>query len=149
MRYLLDSDILSDFYESSSAGHQILAARFSALKESDMVAVSILTLYEFEYGYTKAPEDKKPEIRRRTESAERDFEIVALSTQAARIYGKLKGALVDARGLDKKRSRLHNIDIMIAASAIHEQWTLVSSDAIYNELQRLDATLVVENWLKA
>jgi len=48
MRYLLDSDILSDFYEQSSAGYQKIAAKLSALKALDTVSVSILTIYEFE-----------------------------------------------------------------------------------------------------
>ena len=57
MRYLLDSDILSDFYEQSSTGYQKIAAKLSALKAPNTVSVSILTIYEFEYGCAKAPED--------------------------------------------------------------------------------------------
>lgn len=147
MRYLLDSDILSEFYEPSSAGHSNVAAKLSSFKDSDTVAISILTIYEFEYGCAKAPDDKKPEISKRIDAAQRDFEILALSTQAARIYGNLKKELVEARRLDKKRSRVHNIDVMIAASAIHEAWTLVSADAVYAELQKLNAALALENWL--
>jgi len=90
MRYLLDSDSLSDLYEPSSPGHRSIARRFTTLADSDLVFVSILAIYELEYGYANAPDERKPVI---------------------------------------------------------EGCTLIGADEIYQELQRLDPTLRIENWL--
>jgi len=39
------------------------------------------------------------------------------------------------------------MDLMLAATAITEGCTLVSGDGIYSDLQRIDPSLRVENWL--
>ena len=60
MRYLLDSDSLSDLYTPSSSGHLNISSRITALLDEDLVFVSILAVDELEYGWANAPEDKKP-----------------------------------------------------------------------------------------
>jgi predicted nucleic acid-binding protein len=146
MRYLLDSDTLSDFFEVLSTGHEGIAAGIASLGEVDEICLSILTIFEHEYGRAKAPEDKKLEIAGAIEMARKEFKILPLSIEAARVYGELKAALTEARGLGKKSSRSYNIDLMIAATAIVEDSILVSSDAVYKELRKSHPALVVENW---
>lgn len=73
MRYLLDSDSLSDLYAPGSPGHLNISRRVAALGDSDLVLISILALFELEYGYANAPEDKKPVIRQRISDASTNF----------------------------------------------------------------------------
>jgi predicted nucleic acid-binding protein len=147
MRYLLDSDSLSDLYEPSSPGHRNIVRRIGALADSDLVFVSILALYELEYGYANAPDERKPVIRQRISSLQSDFSLLPLTPEAARLFGALKARFRKVRQLNKKSSKAHNVDLMIAATAITEDCILIGADAIYQELQRLDSTLRIENWL--
>ncbi len=149
MKYLLDSDIVSDFYEKESVGHAQISAKISSLADSDTLSISILVIYEAEYGCANAVEKKREIIRKRITAAQADFGILPLSSEGATIYGDIKKKLITARGLDKKGSRIHNIDIMIAATAIAEDCTLVSGDSIFRELQRFDSTMRLENWFSS
>lgn len=106
----------------------------------------MLALYELEYGYANSSEEKKPSLSRRIESVRDRFIIQGLSEHAARIFGRLKKALVDSRGLSKKGSRFHNVDLMVAATAIAGSYTLVGADSLFQDLQRLEPSLIVQNW---
>jgi predicted nucleic acid-binding protein len=147
MRYLLDSDSLSDLYEPASPGHRNIARRAIALPETDGIVISILALYELEYGYANAPESLKPVLRERISAIQGDSPIVPLSLDAARVFGSLKIRLRSLRQLSSKAIKAHNVDLMLAATAITEGCTLISADGIYSDLQKLDPTLRVENWL--
>ena len=106
MRYLLDSDILSDFYEISSPAHASIRRRFASLEDADSVSVSILSLYEMEYGLANARAKEKPVLRKRIQNAQTRFSILELSLDAAHVFGQLKKSLVDSRGLQKRRANL-------------------------------------------
>jgi predicted nucleic acid-binding protein len=75
------------------------------------------------------------------------FEVLPLTPEAARLFGSLKAGLSKVRGLSSKGSKLHNIDVMLAATAIAEDCTLISGDSMYADLQKIDPTLHVEDWL--
>lgn len=146
MKYLFDSDTLSDFYEPTSPRHGEVIRRVASLEDSDAVLVSILVLYELEYACANAPRDKKEIYRQRIEKATTRFSLVPLSPEAAQVFGRLKKGLVDVRKLSKRGSKYHNIDVMIAATAISESYTLVSADSLYGDLQKLDSGLLLESW---
>jgi predicted nucleic acid-binding protein len=148
MRYLLDSDSLSDLYEPESPGYRNIMGRAIALPETDRIVISILALYELEYGYANAPESLKPVLRNRISAIQGESPILSLNLEAARIFGSLKVRLQSLRQLSSKAIKAHNMDIMLAATAIVEGCTLISGDGIYSDLQQLDPTLRVENWLK-
>ena len=93
MKYLLDSDVLSDFYEKLSPNHVKIAAKLASLEEGDEVCISVLTLYEFEYGCANASDDKKAIVRKRIEAAPEDFAVLPMEAAGARTYGELKKAL--------------------------------------------------------
>jgi predicted nucleic acid-binding protein len=147
MLYLLDSDSLSDLYEPVSSGHQSITQRIASLSNTDLVVVSILSIYEMEYGYANAPEDIRSTIRRRISAAQSHFSLLPLTPEAARLFGTLKARLATLRRLSKKASKSHNVDLMMAATAITEGCTLISADGIYSDLRQIDPTLRVENWL--
>lgn len=74
------------------------------------------------------------------------FSIFELSLDAAQIFGRLKKALVDSRGLKDKARKSHNVDIIIAATAVAESCVLVSADSLFRDLQALEPSLQIENW---
>jgi predicted nucleic acid-binding protein len=147
MRYLLDSDSLSDLYEPESSGHQNIRKQIAALAQTDLIVVSILAIYEMEYGYANAPEDLKLLLRRRISAVQTDNPVLPLTLEAARLFGSLKLRLRNLRQLSPKAIKIHNVDLMLAATAISAGCILVSADGIYSDLQRIDPTLRVENWL--
>lgn len=146
MRYLLDLDIISDFYEISSPAHVHIRRRLASLRDADSVSVSVLSLYEMEYGLANARVDEKPALRQRIQNVQTRFPILELSLEAAQVFGQLKKSLVDSRGLKKKASKSHNIDIILAATAVAESCVLVSADSLYRDLQVFEPNLQLENW---
>ena len=147
MKFLLDSDILSDLYDPSSSGHFPVAARLESLEDADSVFVSILAVYELEYGYAHAPEQKKFALRQTLSDLQSDFPILPLTIEGARLFGSLKERLQVSRGLSKKGSKAHNVDLMLAATAMVEGCVLVSTDSIYRDLHELNPIFLTENWL--
>ena len=59
MRFLLDSDSLSDLFNTSAPSYEAILRRLSALEDSDRVLTSILAVYELEYGHANAPTERK------------------------------------------------------------------------------------------
>jgi predicted nucleic acid-binding protein len=146
MSYLLDTNTVSDLYEPQSPAHPDIARRLEEISGSAPVFVSLLTLYELEFGHANAPSELKPTIRRRIESVQTSFTILDLSPRAAQAFGVLKKKLRDTRKLTERGSRYHNIDLMIAATAVVESCTLVSSDSIYRDLHHLEPAFRHEAW---
>lgn len=147
MRLLLDSDSLSDLYEPAAPGHEAIARRIANLTDSDQVFISILAIFELEYGYANAPGERKSALRQRIQSLQTDFEILPLTVESARVFGDLKAKLRIARGLKDKTTKLHNIDLMMAALSIAHGCVLISADTLYPDLRRLNLRLQLENWL--
>ncbi len=49
MKYLLDSDVLSDLYDWESPNFQVYHTKLESIQEADVVYVSTLALFELEY----------------------------------------------------------------------------------------------------
>ena len=75
-------------------------------------------------------------------------ELLPTKQEAARDFGELKAFLKNKRNLDRKEMRKHNIDIVIAATAIYENATIISGDDIYKDLAECKTNLKSENWIK-
>lgn len=88
----------------------------------------------------------RPTIRQRIESIQTDFTVLDLSPKAAQVFGTLKKKLRESRKLTERGSRYHNVDLMIAATAIVEPCVLVSSDSIFRDLRVLEPDLRHEVW---
>ena len=147
MKYLLDSNIVSEFYDKFSAGYPKISQKLSSLADADSVYISILTLYELEYGWANAPDEKKAVIKQKIAEAQQDFEILPLSPRGAQLFGVLKKAIKDSRSLTKENIKKYNIDVMMAATAITESCILVSADTVYTEIQRLNSELKLGIWV--
>ena len=146
MTYLLDSNTISELYDSSAAQHATISKHISALSNQDQLCISIVSLYELEYGWANAPDEKKPALRQAITDIQADFGVLALSAQGANVFGDLKKRLKEARSPSKENMKKFNVDLMLAAAALTVQCVLVSADAMYRELQRYHSALRIENW---
>lgn len=147
MKYLLDSNTISDIYNPSAENHQRFIKRILALKENDDAFISILTLYEFEYALANAPIQKKTEIKTTLWQIQQDFMILPLSASAAEFFGELKKSLKELRNIKPENLKKHTIDLMIAADALNHHAALVSADKIYQDIQLITPELNLENWV--
>jgi predicted nucleic acid-binding protein len=146
MNYLLDSNTVSDAYDKWSQDHPKIYQKLRSLSDSDCVYVSLLTLYELEYGWANAPDEKKEVIRKKIDEVQQDFAILPLSLQGARVFGELKQSIQVSRSPSKENMKKYNVDLMVAATAITANCILVSADMLYAELQKLNQRLHVVNW---
>jgi predicted nucleic acid-binding protein len=69
-----------------------------------------------------------------------------LSRYGAKIFGNFKKLIRENRMLNKENIKKHNIDLMIAATAIVENYSLVSADSIYAEISGFDDRLKIGDW---
>ncbi len=63
MRYLLDTNTISELYDIDASHHSAILGHLGALTDKDRVCISILSLYELEYGWANAPDEKKSAVR--------------------------------------------------------------------------------------
>ena len=76
MRYLLDSNTISELYDTGASHHPAILGHLGALTDRDQVCISVLSLYELEYGWANAPDEKKPAVRQVIADAQSDFEVL-------------------------------------------------------------------------
>lgn len=149
MKYLFDTDAVSILYDGRrepfhSQLHELIA-RFDDTTE---IQVSVLTLCELEYSLANAPIEKASAIRSTLASVRRDFdEIIPIDSTIAPIYGAMKTWLKRTRKLDRPSMRLHNIDLLIASTAMATSSVIVGMDRMYRQLRKFDGSLqVLDRW---
>lgn len=148
MKYLLDSDTITAVFDPKSPFFEITKKHLAQLTEVDEVYISILSIYELEYSLYNAKTDiVKNKIKNLITDLKSIFNILPLSSEAARYYGVLKSGLQKSTGMNRKAIKKHNIDIMIAATALDYDCILVAKDGIYNDhLALINKQLKVEDW---
>lgn len=146
MKYLLDSNIVTDFYDRSAPDHPAICLQLADRGDEDEVFVSIITLYEFEYGLANAPEDRREMVEKKLSETLTDFETLPLSLSGAKIFGSMKKVLRDFRHLSSEGIKKHSVDLMIAATAVDEGCTLVSNDTVYKDLFDGFSELRLQSW---
>jgi predicted nucleic acid-binding protein len=146
MKYLLDSNTISEIYDSTAEHHATISRHIQALTDRDQMYISVVCLYELEYGWANAPDLKKPDIRQVIGDVQNDFRMLSLSAQSAKVFGELKKKIKDARASSQDNMKKFNVDLMLASTAITTQSRLVSADRLYEELQRYYSAFQVENW---
>ena len=144
MRYLFDSNVVSDIYNVSSINHAVVIKKLLSLKENDEIFVSILTIYEFEYAFSNSPEQKKAELQATIEQIQQDFVVLPLTPSEAKIFGNLKRRFKELRKVNQENLKKHTLDLMIAASAIGQGAILVSADKIYKDIHFLNSELKLD-----
>ncbi len=145
-KHLLDSNIVTYIYQKSSSLHSLVSEKLLELSHRDRVFVSILSLYEYEYGLSFADCKIVDELQESKKTLLEIFEIMPLSVKGAEIFGKIKARYRQATGMSQKALERHNIDIMLAASAVSENAVLVSNDRIFERIQEIYPDLSIDNW---
>lgn len=146
MKYLLDTNVVSVFFDANSRFYKNTHTKIRQLGNDDELCVSILTVYELEYSKANAPIDKLDIIKKDIEHILNSFCVLPLTVSGSVLFGELKKNLKNARNISRENIKKHNVDIMLASTAIVEGCVLVSGDQIFQKLSGLDRSLKVENW---
>lgn len=146
MSYLLDTNIISDFYNVDANHHAKIVSKMLELGNADAY-VSLLTIYEFEYALANCPAEKHSVIENTIAKIVRDFCVLDLSVKQAKIFGNLKARYKTLKQINAENIKKHSIDLMIAATALDYDLTVVSADKIYSDVQSLHSDLKLENWI--
>ncbi|MGA1824528.1 MAG: type II toxin-antitoxin system VapC family toxin [bacterium] len=148
-KYILDSDIISYLADKKSPYHESVAQKIASLNDDDILAVSILILYEYEYGISNAD----PEIVAKLENTKvkvlSRLKVIPLSLDGAKIFGQIKKAYKDKMGTLEKKIEKNNIDFMIASSAVSQNAILVSNDKIVSIIKEIYHKFNFENWAQS
>ncbi len=144
--YLLDTNIISYLEDSNSSFYNILIDKIGSLDDSDIVSISVLSLYEYEYSITHADEILREKLQKTKNTIKEIFQVLPLTIEGAEIFGELKNAYLNKTGISKKAVNRHNVDFMLASTAIIENAVMVSNDNIFKKLTEINPELQYENW---
>ena len=75
-----------------------------------------------------------------------NISILPLSEKASEIFGELKEQYQQYKNLGKKALKKHNIDLIIAATAIEFEAILVSNDSIFEDIGKFRKDFEWEDW---
>ncbi|MEA2028751.1 MAG: type II toxin-antitoxin system VapC family toxin [Campylobacterota bacterium] len=146
-KYIFDTNITSIIGREEQVAYNLLD-RLSKLADEDVMLVSVLTLYESNYGLKNATCDlHKQEIEKNINFVQKYFEIIPLDLKEMDIYAQLKVAYKKHTGISKNDAKKNDIDLLIASSAVATNATLISNDRIFETLSKLEPRLKYENWL--
>jgi predicted nucleic acid-binding protein len=148
MNYLLDLDTVTALSQPTSPYHETVKHYVKHLSEKDKIYLSILSIYELRYSLSNTQdEEKKTDILKLINWCKKFFEILPLSEAGAEFYGELKAGLKKKTGMNRKAIKKHNIDIVLAATALDHDCVLVAKDGIYKDhLVLINPQLRHEDW---
>lgn len=132
MRYLLDTDILSDLIRNPQGS---VAKRIAEAGEEN-VCTSIIVAAELRYGAAKKG---SPRLAAQVETMLEALEIMALEAPADKAYGAIRTEL------ERQGQPISANDLWIAAQCRTLGYTLVTASE--GKFRRVDE-LAVENWLR-
>jgi predicted nucleic acid-binding protein len=112
------------------------------MDDEDGLYISILSVYELQYGFSKAKGKLRENIKKSLQTAI-GLPIIPLSLEGAAVFGELKNKYQACSRKDLER---HNFDFMIASSAIAEGAIFISNDKIFKGLKKLRKGFQLENW---
>ncbi len=131
MPYLIDTDILIHSIKGNAIVNQNIA-RYAAIPK----AISIITFGELLYGAKKSQQrDKNTSVVYRIAEI---FPVVGITRSTIEAFTEIKLAL------DKKGEGIEDFDLLIAATALSLNYTLVTNNL--KHFKRIGG-LRIENWL--
>ncbi|MGC9503820.1 type II toxin-antitoxin system VapC family toxin [Baaleninema sp.] len=146
--YLLDTNHCSRIIQGDSA----IVDRIFQVGES---AVSTCVIVRGELLYMVYKSERKDTNLARVRSFLEDIQIYSIDEATADIYGQLKADIFERFGPKDKRkqrrTRLEHLgisenDLWIAAIALRNRLTIISSDRDFQRIQMV-ATLSLESWI--
>lgn len=146
-RYLLDTNIISYLKDPYSDHYDIVGRRLLNLADDTDVCVSILTLFEIEFGLSlSSTEEVKSFMRETLQLIDTHFTILPITKQGAKLFGELKVNYIRKYGIKTKTAKRDDVDLILASTAISENAVMVSNDTLFNKLQIINQDLKYENW---
>jgi len=162
-KFLFDTNSLSSLLKRHDKHHKKFTSRikdFDSFNESVKIYVSILSIFEMEYGAAHAtvPSLVKEArtalefLKTQNEMKPAMIEILPLTIKQAEIFGKIKEQFQKKKEemgekIGKSTLPKHNIDLMIAATAIEFGATLVSHDKkMFEVIQNICTDFNWEDW---
>ena len=147
-RYILDTNIVSDLQTDTEVGSKILE-KLKNLDADDEVLVSIIVLYELVYGLNNISDEKQKEaVEQGISFIKKYLSIIPLDMKEIDIFANLKTKYKKATGINKNAIKRHNLDLLIASTAIAMDAIIVSDDGIFEKLMEIEPSLKYENWLR-
>jgi predicted nucleic acid-binding protein len=146
-RYILDSNFLGTLEDSDSPEYKEIFKKLSLLPDEDEVCVSIISIYEYYFGIFNAPDESLSQQLLKTKDTILEiFTLLPLTLKSAELYGKIKTAYKKQTGATRAGMRKHNVDFILASTALGQQAVIVSKDNIFSKIQEFEQGLQVENW---
>ena len=147
-RYILDTNIVSHLQQDNAIGLKVLE-KLKNLDVKDEVSVSIIVLYELVYGLENISDNEQREaVKEGIEFIKEYLSIIPLDMKEVEIFAKLKTKYKASTGISKNAIKRHNLDLLIASTAIALDAIIVSDDAIFKKLAEIESQLLYENWLE-
>lgn len=148
MNYLLDTNIVAFLYDDTlEPQYSKLFQKIESLQSHENLYVSILTLYELEYSIVNAEAGKQKAVRVIANRIKDDFQVLPLPEAGAMVYGELKTYLKKHRNINRENIKKHNIDLMMASTAITKGCILVSNDRVFEAIDGINDKFLFQNWL--
>lgn len=133
MTYLLDTNIIVDYFRQKEPGVQLL----SSVSGKGTIAISIITYAELIHGVQKA---HNPEFERKrielflSDTQAQNFPIISATIE---IFARIK------HGLEQKGQVLDDFDLLIAANAIEHSCIFVTRNR--KHFERIPGLTIHEN----
>ena len=131
MKYLLDTNVLSDF----ARGDQVLMARLRQEVPSQL-SVSVITEMEVEYGLSRNP-GLAPRVREAMRTLLNTITVLSFEREDARVAAQLRASL------NSKGTPIGAYDLLLAACALRRGLKIVTHNA--REFARVGG-LGIEDW---
>lgn len=131
MKYLLDTNVLSDF----ARGDQVLMARLRQEVPSQL-SVSVITEMEVEYGLSRNP-GLSPRVREAMRTLLNTITVLSFEREDARVAAQLRASL------NSKGTPIGAYDLLLAACALRRGLKIVTHNA--REFARVGG-LGIEDW---
>lgn len=144
-KYLLDTNIITYLEDTYSSFYESIKRRMALLADNDEVYISVLTFYEIEYGVALVKNTKYALLDLKT-AADTNFNVLPLLKEGAYFFGQLKMLYREKTGISKAAIERHNIDFVLAASALAEEAVMISNDSIFEKIKEVYPGLQFENW---
>jgi len=141
-RYLLDTNALSHLIDTASPSHAAVHARLTSLADTDEVALSVLSLYELHHWFAY-----DPAALAAAQEIIASFPVLPLPEAGAAVFGALMRDLRPELGRSDIQRRA--VDGMIAVTTLAHGAVLVSNDALFGRLAKLNPALRVTDWTTA
>jgi len=133
MKYLLDTCVISDFYEGEKKTIKKIKS-----KTPNKIFISVITVAEVHYGISKIAGTKKGEkISEHSEKLFGLIKVIPLSYEVAKVAGSIRSTL------EKKGGIIGAHDILIAATAkVHNLVMVTSNTREFSQVEDLK----LEDW---